>query len=462
MHELSLQASRTGPILAATAAVLVAGLAAIAVPHPAVLVAIGLAPIAGILTFRMPFLLCLAFVVFSFFRIHEAFPVLNPLRIPQLLAMGTLAVISVRLATGRIVPFWSRQLGLFAIFFGLITVGVLAATNRDISMAYWSQTFVKIAAMVLAIAWLTRGPAEFRLAYRSFIGAGMAVAMVALANSANGVGLVEGTRVTIGRDIGSVLGDPNDLSLVLLFPLSFAAAVVLTRGTGIIDKLYGCVGAGTVMAAIVATQSRGGLLGIVAVFGTFAMRRIRSRLVLAVGGVIGLAVLSLAAGIGGRASGGAGESGIDESSMGRLHAWQAAIRMALARPFTGVGIDNYVQNYFYYSDWWEGFAKAVHSTWFSVLAEGGFIAFAVFVTLIVSTMRSALRSVRQLAPVEGHPHSPPAYAMAQAIVAGIVGFIVSGTFLTQGFTWPLYILLALAVAVARNAAETTGRSARRD
>jgi hypothetical protein len=44
--------------------------------------------------------------------------------------------------------------------------------------------------------------------------------------------------------------------------------------------------------------------------------------------------------------------------------------------------------------------------------------------------------------------------MAQALVAGIAGFVVSGTFLTQGFTWPVYILLALAVAV--------GRSLRRD
>jgi hypothetical protein len=41
--------------------------------------------------------------------------------------------------------------------------------------------------------------------------------------------------------------------------------------------------------------------------------------------------------------------------------------------------------------------------------------------------------------------------MAQALIAGMAGFIVSGTFLTQGFTWPIYIMLALTVAVARRA-----------
>ncbi|MEI8597436.1 hypothetical protein P4S64_06830 [Vibrio sp. M60_M31a] len=47
--------------------------------------------------------------------------------------------------------------------------------------------------------------------------AGGLIAVVALYNSASGIGLVEGTRVTIGRQLGSVLGDPNDLSLVLMF-----------------------------------------------------------------------------------------------------------------------------------------------------------------------------------------------------------------------------------------------------
>ena len=36
------------------------------------------------------------------------------------------------------------------------------------------------------------------------------MAIVTLMNKANGTDLVEGTRVTIGRTIGSVLGDPND------------------------------------------------------------------------------------------------------------------------------------------------------------------------------------------------------------------------------------------------------------
>jgi hypothetical protein len=57
--------------------------------------------------------------------------------------------------------------------------------------------------------------------------------------------------------------------------------------------------------------------------------------------------------------------------------------------------------------------------------------------------------------VAGDGYQPATHAMAQALVAGIAGFVVSGTFLTQGFTWPIYILLALSVGVAR--AITAGR-----
>jgi len=36
-----------------------------------------------------------------------------------------------------------------------------------------------------------------------------------------------------------------------------------------------------------------------------------------------------------------------------------------------------------------------------------------------------------------------------AAPAGVVGFIISGTFLTQGFIWPIYLQVALVIALKR-------------
>lgn len=83
--------------------------------------------------------------------------------------------------------------------------------------------------MTLAIAWLVNSVQNVKRISILIVLAGSLIAFVALSNSINGIGLVEGTRVTIGRQLGSVLGDPNDLSLVLMFPLAFAISLMTTK-----------------------------------------------------------------------------------------------------------------------------------------------------------------------------------------------------------------------------------------
>lgn len=422
-------------------------------PHPVLLLGIGLAPLALIGVMRVPFLVCLAFIIFSFFRIHEAFPVLTPLRIPQALAISAILALAWHFfATRKIQPFWTRELSWFALFFALVTIGVVFASNRGVAMSAWSDTFVKMAIMVLAISWLMRTEADFALASRMFVVAGIMIGSVALYNKMNGIGLIEGTRVTIGRDVRSILGDPNDLSLVLLFPASFSFALMIGAGLKKMDRLLGFVGYVVVVLAIVATQSRGGLLGVMAVSGLLFYQRVKSPILVLSVGAIALSGLLVAAGISDRASGGAAEDGIDESAMGRIYAWQAAFYMAVDRPLSGVGLNNFLVNYFSYSPHWDGKNHAVHSTWFGVLGETGFPGLIVFVTMVFFVFRSIRHSVLTL---ESHSDKVPprVLAMVSGVYAGLLGFVVSGTFLTQGFTWPIYVLLALTVAASRFVAE---------
>lgn len=424
-------------------------LAWFSVPHPAV-AAIAFMPILLVAGIRMPFLLCLAFIAFSFFRLHEVFPQLYPLRIPQLLAIGTLGSLFLNLATGQLRVFWSRELAVFSFFFLLVVIGALLATNRSAAMATLTGTYVKIAVMVFAISWLLQRKAQFRGLLITMVISGIAVGLMALYNKSNGLELVEGTRVTIGRSIGSMLGDPNDLSLVLLFPASFALSMLLTPGFGKTAKLFGFVAFVIVVCAIIATQSRGGLLGICAVSGVFAWRRVQNKALLISIGIAALGLLFVAAGVSDRASGGAHEEGIDESAMGRIYAWQAAFGMALHHPLTGVGINNFISNYFDYSPHWDGQNHAVHSTWFGVMAETGLLGLGLFVTMVLLIARIGLKTTHYFSPQRHHNrYCPTLYACAQSVQAGLAGFCVSGTFLTMGFTWPIYILLALAIALSQ-------------
>ena len=416
-------------------------------PHPIILIMIGLIPFAlwGMVNFS--FYIVLSFVIFSFFRIHEVFPFLEPLKLPLLLALAALFVVFLRATISQnLHPYWCPQFTLLILFFLLITLAIPFASNVGVATNAWTGVYSKIILMTFVIAWMMRHESHFITASRVFIFAGACVGLVAISNKLNGIGLVEGTRVTIGRDVGSLLGDPNDLALVLLYPMAFAIATFLEKSLSRFERLFSFSTFCILFYALLATQSRGGLLGFLAVASIFAYNRIRSKVLLFSGAAFSLIILFVVAGISKRSSGGAAEAGIDESAMGRLYAWEAAWNMALDNPIFGVGISNFYYNYFFYSTHWDGLNHAVHSTWFGVLAESGFVGFMLFVALIVSTL---LMSLKMLKTIKVEHHTPGIRVALNAAPAGIIGFIVSGTFLTQGFLWPIYLQVALVIALNR-------------
>ncbi|MEH6532007.1 MAG: O-antigen ligase family protein [Photobacterium frigidiphilum] len=386
------------------------------------------------------FTVCIFFILFSYFRLHEAFPILMPFHIPLLLAAFSIAGLCIHLWLKRDEIHWHSLQIFFLLFSFWVFISCLFATNRAEAFATFNNSFIKIIIMVFAISWLPTKQKQLKPIPILLILCGVSLSIVALYNRLNGIGLVEGTRVTIGRDIGSILGDPNDLSLALLFPLSFALANVFqgNKAQRTLTTLFLII----MISGIIATQSRGGLLGITSAVFTLMLLRSRSIVMPSIISGIGLLLLVAFAGISDRSSGGAGEDGIDESSMGRLYAWQAAFRMALANPFSGVGLDNFYFNYFFYSPHWDGKNHAVHSTWFQILGETGFIGFLLFICLLIGTFTL---SYRLLSRLRNHEMKP----MAEGLWIGLITFCVSGTFLTQGTTWPLYILISLLIALDR-------------
>lgn len=388
---------------------------------------------------RHAFWVCLGFIIFSYFRIHEAFPVLMPFRIPQLLALASLAGLGWQLWLNRERLQWHPLQTYLLAFTGWVLVCCLLATNRGEAFANFNGNYIKIIIMVFAIAWLPTQLSQLKRVPAFLLVCGVAIAILAIYNKANGIGLVEGTRVTISRDIGSMLGDPNDLALVLQFPVSFALAYCFNGGKW--QRITCALILLILVAGVLATQSRGGILGIGC--GVFTILALKTRsLVLpsAFTAMGGLALIALA-GISDRASGGAAESGVDESAMGRLYAWQAAWRMAVDHPLTGVGLDNFYYNYYLYSSHWDGKNHAVHSTWLQILSETGFVGLVLFLLMIIGALRLSYQLLRHCEPT-----STP---FAQGLWLGLLSFCVGGSFLTQGTTWPVYILIGLLLAFYR-------------
>ena len=437
---------RPSQITAATTITAVMAAAWLVVPHPIFIVAICFAPLVILLVLNQTFWLVTLFVIFSFFRIHEAFPAIYNFKIPLLLSIGALGALSFHLLISRqLTVFWHPSLTWLFIFWALVIIGIVFSPGRGIAMAEFINSYWKIIVMTLAVTWIITTPKQLAQMSKAIMVAGLLVGLVALYNASNGIDLVEGTRVSIGRSFGSMLGDPNDLALVLLFPLAFTVSQLVEKRSSIWIRGFALLTCLILFLSIIETQSRGGLLGALSVFGYFASKHIRYKTLVLILTVVAAISLYVVAGIDGRASGGAAEAGIDASAMGRLYAWEAAFKMALDNPLTGVGLDNFYYNYFSYSSHWDGMNHAVHSTWFGVLAETGFIGLIVFIILIVSLIKTSLRSISLLTKQSDITLS----VGANAILSGLIGTIVSGTFLTQGFVWPIYILAALTIVVNR-------------
>jgi putative inorganic carbon (hco3(-)) transporter len=423
----------------------------VGIPSIYLILGVALAPIAIVTVLRAPFLLCISFISLSFFRLHELYTPLEALHLPFILALASFGVLAVLLVFRRIRPYWRPELTVLGLFAALATFGIAFAVDRPGALAFWLDSFSKTVLMVYAIAWCVRGPGELVLAAKLFILCGIAVAAVAVWNATHGIGLVEGTRVTIPGAAHGALTDPNDLALVLLFPMSFALSYLGAPRIGFLGRLLGLAGTIIVLWAILATQSRGGLLGLAAVFAVFASRWIRSRAILLTIGIAAAFALYGADNIAERQSGGAAEAGLGDSANERLDTWTAAIRMAGDHPLTGVGLNGFAPIFYFYTDHWEGIDRAVHSTWFGVLAEIGPLGLILFVAMVVMTIRRSLRTLKRLDELRRRRIAvdPEIYALALAIVAGLAGFVVSGSFLTQAYTWPIYVLTALALSMTR-------------
>lgn len=413
--------------LVATAAALVHPAAPLALAGVAWFVMLGAAG-------PMPFLL--VFLVVLLLRPGDLIPELADL---QLAKWGALAAVALAVS-GKLLRrdlSWVRapQNGLML----WLTVAVLVSTFRGSDPAYSQTVFQEVFVKVLIVYFLivnlavTPGRAlavQITVAVCTAVLGGYAIVL-----KFSGGAVIEGSRAAF---VG-LLGDPNDLALTLLMGIPFLVAGTLdSRGA---RRVALGVLAVLTVGGLLASQSRGGMLGLaVALF--FLMRdRVRSQWFAAVAVAVMLGGALLAAGIGDRRTVEADTVGIDQSAQGRLDAWRAGAMMFRAHPFIGVGFETFMYQYPSYAanavDWGP---KETHNSWIKALAETGLFGFVPFCLLLGVSARMAWR-------LRGLP-GPPGLARTQrqTLFATFSGVLVAAFFLSQTWNWFLYILVGLSAA----------------
>jgi O-antigen ligase len=379
----------------------------------------------------------------------------------------------------------------------LVLGGVIVATMPFSiwpggSLKVFSDVYVKIILIFsLMISTITTPKRLRQMTWVMIIASGY-IAGRGIVDYVRGVNLVEGDRLR--GAIGGMFENPNDLALNLVTFLAPTLFIVL-QDRKATRRLFAAGLAVLMLAAIVATKSRGGFLGLAAMTLVVAyyMLRVNPGLIFAGIFAVLLAMPTMPQSFWDRMD---SITNADTDRTGsraaRIRLIEQAVTVFSDNPITGIGAGQFV-NY----DGPEALERnrATHNVWLQVAAELGLFGLFAFAYLVIRSFGScfaamrALRTARKkgaaprakrLQPARAAPPSQAAAAPADASVptltqderrivdinakgmlAAMVGWFVCSMFASVAFNWTFYYVFALAVA-GREIAVSRGRAVEED
>lgn len=144
----------------------------------------------------------------------------------------------------------------------------------------------------------------------------------------------------------------------------------------------------------------------------------------------------------------------DASSMLRIQAWSVAWNVAKAHPLTGAGFN--FENSPNMSRWMSyadreydrfgDYSRAAHSIYFQMLGQHGLVAFILFLSMLGYTLIVLQRLKRRRANDDGGQWIA---GLASALQIGLIGYMVSGAFLSSAYFDLVYVYVVLAAILQR-------------
>lgn len=319
---------------------------------------------------------------------------------------------------------WTRETILLLIFTGWMFVTTLMAQYPGMAWPQWDKVWRIILMTYVTMMLITD---RYRLHWL----------VVVIALSIGFYGFKGGVFILTGGSgnnvmgpSGSFIGDRNSvgLALIMIVPLLW---YVRLQTENYWLRLGLLVGGALTLIAIIGTNSRGALLGLLAM-GLFFLMKARNRfgIILALIPVV-LVVLYVMPPEWFERMHTIQTYEEDGSAMGRLYAWGNAITLANTyffgggfRAVTGYG------------------GTDSHSNWFGVLGELGWVGLAMFVLLHIYTWLSAAQIMRVSKPHESLTWARDLAAMVQV---SLIGYMSAGSFLGLQYFDLFYHLIAIIV-----------------
>lgn len=267
-----------------------------------------------------------------------------------------------------------------------------------------------------------------------------------------------------GQGVGGWLGDENDFGMEMnvAVPVAFFMHQAATTQR---SKLLYIALLGLFVMSVVATSSRGaflGLLGVGAYCWFYSPRKILSLIVGLC--LVGLVLIAAPQEYWDRINSITDDSTMETGTAGqRMFTWGIGWEMFLANPMFGIGQGNFpwtIGEYMGGRTWQTKSlaGRQAHSLYFTLMPELGLVGILIFGTMIVLNYRDT--RVRQLVPSglpamkrrrENEQLNDPEFTRASlfgnAILGGLLGYLITSAFISTLYYPTFWILMGLAVAL---------------
>ncbi|HSL72359.1 MAG TPA: O-antigen ligase family protein, partial [Longimicrobiales bacterium] len=265
-------------------------------------------------------------------------------------------------------------------------------------------------------------------------------------------------QLEVSERAGGPLGEPNRYAQILLVLVPIAAAL-MRRARSITARVAAAATLGLLLAGIVLTYSRGGLLTLaLLVLAGIYLRWVRPRQAV-LGAVLMLVlVLAVAPGLGARLASITGALDLvrdrpsaqaDAAIRGRVTEMLASLNVFLEHPLVGVGPGQYLP--VYSVDYQQSLTtkfrdlhkpRRAHNLYLEIAAETGILGIIAFLA-IMATLALQLRHARAC-----WAERDPEYSdLATAFLLALGVYLTSGLLLHLAFERYLWLMLALAAAM---------------
>jgi len=404
-----------------------------------IIVAVVTVVILIIITLRKPYIGLIVVVVSEFVRVGTLLPGFGAIRF-QALMMGFLILIFMKdlILTRNIkIPSYPQnkaQIGFLMVMGVNVLFAFITTTAYETFMAH-----IAVIAIYFIILGVLDTQRKFAIFIISFILANAFIALYGL-----NVYFIKGQELD-NLAMGGFVAGADDFAVVMNAVIPFVYFLYQSEKLNK-KKLFYAILTIIFVTAVICAFSRGGwvsLIGMLFLILLFSKYKTRTMIVIFLAFLVVLNIVP--------------NEFYDEfntissetsTASGRFELWWAAFQMFLDHPILGVGMSNFPSMYgrFYIPDNPHSYHwLTVHSVYFQLISEMGLVGLLSFLFIVYWAIKDNLLIMRKLK--EHNQTNSFSYAISQALIVSILGYLLGGVFLSLLYYPTFYFVSAITVAL---------------